>query len=380
MSAGIVILVAVLPAVLCAGTRPLLVQSANESPEVFGWTEGDIAHECVLRISEIMPKPTDAQNLGNLEGMDVNGLESGWVEVENTSDKWADLGDYRFIRVNRGKKTDPEGVGNFPTNFLVAPHSRAIFYTSERYSNSKDKAVSAFEHGTFDGRPMVMGEDLCSILVWGDKVNPKKSPYVRLYYAPGGDSDKGTVVDTVVVPSDLPEGWSIIVGDAAEGEGTRRWMCPTPTRGKANSSTDGLRRIGPNVGPLYEKKGQKKTEYASEFAVPTPMAKPGEDYVVTLPVNGVMNPDGTFNPRAPDKIQSLKIVYRKNMDDATLATNDIDMATKTTDENWGDRYKATDSRTFAGRERTNNGRGRRGRRKSHKRANMQCGSWIVIRL
>jgi len=304
-------------------------------------TEDNMTHECVLRISEIMPKPTDAQSLGGLEGMDVNGLESGWVEIENTSDKWADLGDYRFIRVNRGKKTDPEGVGNFPTNFLVAPHSRAIFYTSERYSNSKDKAVSAFEHGTFDGRPMVMGDNLRNILVWGDKVNPKKSPYVRLYYAPGGDSDKGTVVDTVVVPSDLPEGWSIIVGDAAEGEGTRRWMCPTPTRGRANSPTDGLRRIGPNVGPLYEKKGQKKTEYASEFAVPVPSAKPGEDYAITLPVNGVMNPDGTFKPRAPDQIQSLKIVCRKDLDDSTLTTNDIDMATKTTVENWGDQYTAT---------------------------------------
>ena len=247
--------------------------------------------------------------------MDVNGLESGWVEVENTSDKWADLADYRFIRVNRGKKTDPAGVGNFPSR-LVPPNGRAIFYTSERYSNSKDQKVSAFEHGTFDGKPMAMGADLHNILVWGDKVNPKKSPYVRLYYAPGGDSDSGTVVDTVVIPSDLPEGWSIIVGDAAEGEGTRRWLCPTPTRGMANTSTDGLKRIGPNVGPLYEKKGQKKTDLANEFAVPTPPAIPGEDYIVTLPINGVMNPDGTFTPRAADQIQSIKFVCRKDLDDA----------------------------------------------------------------
>ncbi len=300
----------------------------------------EVADSSVLRISEIMPKPTDALNRGALEGMDVNGLESGWVEVENTSDQWADLADYRFIRVNRGKKTDPAGVGNFPSR-LVPPRSRAIFYTSERYSNSKDQAVSAFEHGTFDGKPMVMGNDLHNILVWGDKVNPKKSPYVRLYYAPGGDSDSGMVVDTVVVPSDLPEGWSIIVGQAGENEGTRRWLCPTPTRGRANTSTDGLKRIGPNVGPLYEKKGQKKTDLANEFAVPVPPATPGEDYVVTLPVNGVMNPDGTFTPRAADKIQSLKFVFRKDLDDSTLVTNNIDMATKTTDANWGDQYTAT---------------------------------------
>lgn len=301
---------------------------------------GEATGECVLRISEIMPKPTDDRTLNGREGMDVNGLESGWVEIENTSDQWADLKNYRFIRVNRGKKTDPAGVGNFPSR-LVPPRGRAIFYTSERYSNSKDKTVSAFAEGTFDGKPMVMGNDLHNILVWGDKVNPKKSPYVRLYYAPGGDSDKGTVVDTVVVPSDLPEGWSIIVGDAEEGEGTRRWMCPTPTRGTANTKTDGLTRIGPNVGPLYEKKGQKKTDLANEFAVPVPPATPGEDYVVTLPINGVMNPDGTFTPRAADKIQSLKFVFRKDLDDSTLVTNDIDMATKTTDANWGDQYTAT---------------------------------------
>ena len=302
-------------------------------------TEDTITHDCVLRLSEIMPKPTDALNRGQLEGMDVNGLESGWVEVENTSDKWADLADYRFIRVNRGKKTDPAGVGNFPSR-LVPPNGRAIFYTSERYSNSKDQKVSAFEHGTFDGKPMAMGADLHNILVWGDKVNPKKSPYVRLYYAPGGDSDSGTVVDTVVIPSDLPEGWSIIVGDAAEGEGTRRWLCPTPTRGMANTSTDGLKRIGPNVGPLYEKKGQKKTDLANEFAVPTPPAIPGEDYIVTLPINGVMNPDGTFTPRAADQIQSIKFVCRKDLDDATLVTNEVDIATKTADANWGDQYAA----------------------------------------
>ena len=302
-----------------------------------GLIEPGVTHECALRISEIMPKPTDAQNRGALEGMDVNGLESGWVEVENTSDKWVDLADYRFIRVNRGKKTDPAGFGNFPSR-LVPPRSRAIFYTSERYSNSKSQKDSAFENGKFKGKPEIF-KDYGNILVWGDKVNPKKSPFVRLYYMPNAATTN--VVDTVVIPSDLPEGWSIIVGDAAEGEGTRRWMCPTPTRGAANTATDGLTRIGPNVGPLYEKKGQKKTDLASEFAEPVPPAVPGTDYTVTLPINAVMNPDGTFTPRTADLIQSVKFVYRKDLDDATLVTNDIDMAAKTTDANWGDQYTAT---------------------------------------
>ena len=307
-------------------------------PLTFDPDRDTVAETCVLRISEIMPKPTDSHADDGTEKMDVNGLESGWVEVENTSaTEWADLADYRFIRVNRGKKTDPAGVGNFPSR-LVPPGGRAIFYTSERYSNSKDKAVSAFAEGTFDGKPMIF-EDYGNILVWGDKVNPKKSPYVRLYYAPGGTV--ASVVDTVVVPSDLPEGWSIIVGDAAEGEGTRRWMCPTPTRGKENTATDGLTRIGPNVGPLYEKKGQKKTDLANEFAVPVPPAVPGTDYTVTLPINAVMNPDGTFTPRTADQIASIKFVYRKDLDDTTLVTNDIDMAKKETVENWGDQYTAT---------------------------------------
>ena len=308
----------------------------EEAPEV---DPADIATTCVLRISEVMPKPTDALDRGALEGMDVNGLESGWVEVENTSDKWADLADYRFIRVNRGKKTDTAGAGNFP-KFLVKPHGHAVFYTSERYSNSKDKTVSAFEHGTFDGKPMVMGDNLRGILVWGDKVNPKKSPFLRLYYAPGGEISN--VVDTVVVPSDLPEGWSIVVGNAAEGEGTRRWMCPTPTRGTANSDTTGLRRIGPNVGPVYEKADKKKTDLASEFAAPVPPAVPGADYAVVLPINPVMNPDGSSAPRAADAIASIKFVYRKDLDDATLVTNAVDMSTlDASDKNWGARYTAT---------------------------------------
>ena len=306
-----------------------------------GYTTTEVTHECVLRVSEILPKPTDALTLNGMEGMDVNGLESGWVEVENTSDKWADLADYRFIRVNRGKKTDPAGFGNFPSR-LVPPRGRAIFYTSERYANSKDMTVSAWATPDPDGNVPKIYADFNNVLVWPDKVNPKKSPYVRLYYAPVSNaSNIVSVVDTVVIPSDLPEGWSIIVGEAAEGEGTRRWMCPTPTRGRANTATAGLTRIGPNVGPLYEKKGQKKTDFANEFAVPTPPAVPGEDYTVTLPINPVMNPAGTFTPRTTDQITSIKFVYRKDLDNSTLVTTNIDMLAKTTVENWGDQYTAT---------------------------------------
>ena len=297
----------------------------------------DVAAGPVLRISEIMPKPTDDQAPGKREGMDVNGVESGWVELENTSGQWADLKDYRFIRTNRGKKTDPKGKGNFPSR-LVPPYSRTVFYTSDRYPNAEKPGESAFEEGTFDQKPAIYPK-LNNVLVWGDKVNPKKSPYVRLYHMP----DKATtnVVDTVVIPSDVPEGWSIIAGQAGDNEGTRRWLCPTPTRGIANTDTEGLTRIGPNVGPLYEISSQKKTDVPNEFALPVPPAKPGKDYTIMLPVNPVMNPNGTFSPRAADEIASIRLVCRKDLDDTTLTTNDVPMVKTTDKKAWGDQYTAT---------------------------------------
>ena len=301
----------------------------------------DMATDAVLRISEIMPKPTDAQNHGALEGMDVNGLESGWVEVENTSDKWADLANYRFISVKRGKKTNIDEPGNLPSRF-VPPHSRTLIYTSERYPNSDSPEESAFQNvvAKDDRVKPVRYTEYGDIIVYGKKVNPKRSPFVRLYYMP--DAATTNVVDTVVIPSDLPEGWSIIVGDAGENEGTRRWMCPTPTRGEENSDTANLKRLGPNVGPLYEISSLKKTDVPNEFVLPVPPAKPGEDYTITVAVNPVMNPDGTFKPRNADGIKSLKLVYRSNLDDSTLATNNVDLATKETDKKaWGDKYTAS---------------------------------------
>ena len=304
-------------------------------------TEEEITHECVLRVSEVMPKPTDAQDRGALEGMDVNGLESGWVELENTSDMWADLADYRFIRVNRGSKTDAAGSENFPRR-LVAPHSRTVFYTSERYPNSDDDAEAAFAEGTFDAKPTIFPE-LNDVLVWGKKVNPKKSPFVRLYYAPGGDGDKNPViVDTVVIPSDLPEGCSIIVGDTVEGEATKRWLCTTPTRGTANTATDNLTPIGPNCGPLYEIAGGAKHSSKSEFdrlAIP---AKPGEDYTITFSLNPVMSPTEAAAFRGEDAIEDVILVYRTDLDNDTLAMVPVDLLTGSNDtSDWGWTYTAT---------------------------------------
>ena len=310
---------------------------AYEPPPVFDPENDEVAETCVLRISEIMPKPTDALNRGKLEGMDVNGLESGWVEVENTSpDKWADLGDYKFIRSNRGKKTGQADYGNFPS-VMIAPGSRYVFYTSERYSNSADMTVSAWAEADESGvKPKLYGADLKDILVWPDKVNPKKSPFVRLIYTP-----TDAIVDTVVVPSDVPEGCSIIVGEAGDGEATKRWLCSTPTRGRANTATEGLVRIGPNAGPLYEIAGGKKHDSANEFARLAPPAVPGEDYEITFSFNPVMHPTVAGGFRDEDAITNIVLVYRTDLTNAERRVS-VDLSTDVFDsKDWGHTYTAS---------------------------------------
>jgi len=294
----------------------------------------DMSTDAVLRISEIMPKPTDAQNRGALEGMDVNGLESGWVEVENTSDQWADLEDYKFIRSNRGKKTGQADFGNFPS-VLIAPNSRFVFYTSERYSNSTDMSVSAWATPDEGGVKPKIYTDLGNILVWPDKVNPKKSPFVRLIYTP--DS---TIVDTVIIPSDVPEGCSIIVGETKPDEATKRWLCPTPTRGEANTDTSSLTKIGPNVGPLYELTTGKKHDSASEFARPVPPAKSGENYEIVFSLNPVMSPTVAGGFRDEDAITNIVLVYRADLTNAEHQVS-VDLLTDSNDtKDWGHTYKA----------------------------------------
>lgn len=288
-----------------------------------------MASEPVLRFSEIMPKPSDKPNESTTQaGYDRNGLESGWVELENTSDKWVDLGDYKFCRANRGKVYTHADYGNFPSGTYIPPHGRFTFYTSERYSNSypeaKDGNTSAFATGTFDGKPIWYDE----MLIWGDKVNPKKFPYVTLVYRPAA-ATADTILETVIIPSDTPEGYSIIVGhDAAENVATERWLCPSPTFNAANTDTADLVKIGPNVGPAY---GTKHS--ATEFG-PTAPAKPGVPYAVKLNVNPVYHASGA---RAADVITAVKLVYRRDLDDTTRGTV---MMTKTGGDAGGDVWTA----------------------------------------
>ena len=284
-----------------------------------------LASTAALRFSEIMPKPSDKPyEITTQSGYDKNGLESGWVELENTSESWVDLKDYRFRRANRGKKYDQADYGNFPS-VLIAPNSRFTFYTSERYSNSAPEAsdgnTSAFSEGTFDGKPIWYGD----MLIWGDKVNPKKYPMVQLVYAPEGTDE--TVIESVIVPSDTPEGYSIIVGhDEADSEATKRWLCPSPTFNAANPATDDLVKIGPNVGPKYGVKHSVK-----EFTA-VPPAKSGEDYPVSLNVNPVYG-----SSRDADAIASVTLVYRTCL---TNATAEVAMTKAATGDDGGDVWTA----------------------------------------
>ena len=103
------------------------------------------ANAADLRISEIMPKPTDALERGSLAGMDPNGLESGWVELENISDHEVDLADYRFICVKRGKKTDTAGYGNFPSwKIPAAPAPLIPWSASSRLILSSQPVIARY--------------------------------------------------------------------------------------------------------------------------------------------------------------------------------------------------------------------------------------------
>lgn len=298
-------------------------------------TRLSIADFAALRISEVMPKPVDkpASTLypASLARYDKNGLESGWVELENTSDKWVDLADYAFTRVNRGKATKLD-AGAFPST-LIAPHAKYVFYTSERYSNSVSAIDSAWQHGTFDGKPKYFDE--YDMMIWGDKVNPKKSPFVRLYYVKGGAE---TPIDTVVIPIDFPEGHSIIVEQAVEGEPLKRFMTQYPTPGSANATGD-LVALGPTVGPLYEISSKKKHTSTNEFG-PVAPAKIGEDYEIVFPLNPVMSPTAIAGFRDEDAITSITLLYRTDLDDKTLTRCEVSLEKTTDKADQGDLYTA----------------------------------------
>ena len=92
---------------------------------------------------------------------------------------------------------------------------------------------------------------------------------------------------------------------------------------------------------VYEAADKKKTDVASEFTLPVPPAIPGTDYAVTFAANPVMNPNGSFTPRTEDTITKIQIVYRKDLNDSTKVTKDVDLSTPDVGGKWGSRYTVT---------------------------------------
>ena len=139
-----------------------------------------------LRITEICPRP---------DALDPNGKEAGWIELTNTSaTETVNLKDFALIRWNRGKE-DKKKNRRILCDRELGPGERTLVYTSEAYPNY------------WDGEYVAVYEN--DVMVFPSKVNPKKFPNVALYRA-----DQKTLLQTLIVPVDLPDNQSFGPGDA----------------------------------------------------------------------------------------------------------------------------------------------------------------------
>lgn len=204
-----------------------------------------------VRINVVCPRPGV---------LDEAGKESGWVELVNNGEESAQLNEYELVRVNRGKKLEPGAKKKNLAKLSLGPGETLRVWTSEEYSNCKDLGGSGNVE-VFDGR-----------MVYPNKVNPKKFPFLALYHK---TSEFTNLVDAVAIPVDIKDGatferdwtigtryaWKIVIDGASGGQG----LTALP--------------YGPNVGPLY---GVKHSE--SDLA-PTAVATSGVPYSVSLAVN-----------------------------------------------------------------------------------------------
>ncbi|MBR5587759.1 MAG: CotH kinase family protein [Kiritimatiellae bacterium] len=138
-----------------------------------------------LRITEICPRP---------DALDPNGKEAGWIELTNTGSETINLKGYALIRWNRGKE-DKKKNRRILCDRELAPGERTLIYTSEAYPNY------------WDGEKVAVYDN--DVMVFPSKVNPKKFPNVALYRA-----DQKTLLQTLIVPVDLPDNQSFGPGDA----------------------------------------------------------------------------------------------------------------------------------------------------------------------
>ena len=240
-----------------------------------------------LRISEICPRP---------DALDPNGMESGWIELYNDSDASVNLADYEIVRVNRGKEL--KQAGKPLASRTVGPREYTVVYTSEAYDNAGTGVTTVYDN---------------DVMVYPNKVSPKKFPMVVLYRG-------SQVVDKFVVPVDIPNNQSIAAAggcfanyagavstgamatDAsvriANASAVTRVILPTITKGAANDRT-GETAYGPNAGPLY---GIKHS--LSDWEPHAP-AKSGENYQVRLAIN-------PFSAAEGDAVVSVKLLYRSD--------------------------------------------------------------------
>lgn len=152
-----------------------------------------------LRITEICPRP---------DALDPNGKEAGWIELTNTGDQPVNLKDFALIRWNRGKE-DKKKNRRVLCDRELGPGERTLVYTSEAYPNYWDgEKVAVFGP---ENDPNEEGYQY-NVMVFPSKVNPKKFPNVALYRVK--DDGPKDILQTLIVPVDLPDDQSFGPGDA----------------------------------------------------------------------------------------------------------------------------------------------------------------------
>lgn len=152
-----------------------------------------------LRITEICPRP---------DALDPNGKEAGWIELTNTGDQLVNLNKYALIRWNRGKE-DKKKNRRILCDRELGPGERTLVYTSEAYPNYWDgEKVAVFGP---ENDPNGEGYQK-EVMVFPSKVNPKKFPNVALYRLKDGEPKE--ILQTLIVPVDLPDDQSFGPGDA----------------------------------------------------------------------------------------------------------------------------------------------------------------------
>ena len=292
------------------GTAAVKVYTGTKSSWSTSWSSTPLK---TLEFEVVPPEPEDAHLLtGELriseicpddELLDPHGVNSGFVELLNCSDHAVNLKDWSLGRFNRGKEVKPNKMMSLPA-YSLAPGARFVVWANEGYIAGEDGEIGdlAVKEPKMEAdviQKIEIGGKSCWVMPL--KISPKKYPLVVLR--------KGKVdVDAVTVPVDTPSGWSVINLDPSDSDAagaTRRYLTAKPTPGAANEYQESV-RVPPNVGPLYGVAPADDDDDVSDND-PVALAKPGEDYPVTLDVNPV------YNGGAADEIVGVTLVYRAGL-------------------------------------------------------------------